>query len=144
MEFCIKKGNDELKNTLNEKGFNFKDDNFYILFTQEKIAGHASFTLKNGYVLLDEIVCEIDDFKIYDALLRAIAFYGTERMYQYVVYDGKDEKQSKEMLSSIFNHYKENVLLKTIYLAENLDFEKALYVDSVWLFSQKCGSESDK
>lgn len=137
MDFYLKKGNDELRNSI--KGYKkFKDNNFYVLFTTGEISGYAAFDIKKGYANIYDIRCDVSDERIFDALLRAVAFYATENMIQYTVYDGEDENIRNRALKSILIPYEDKNMIRAIFEDAKIDKNKGLFVDGVWLFSQKC------
>ncbi len=141
MDFFIKKGTEEFRNLLSKNGLKFKDDNFYVLMTNKGVMGYVTFEIMGGYITIRNIKVNIDDDVMYDALLRAVAFYGTERMVQYVIYSGEDSLERKKMLKSIFNEWEDNKLINSIYDAQNISKTKGIYVDGIKLFSGGCASE---
>ena len=141
MDFFIKKGTEEFRELLSKKGLKFKDDNFYVLMTNNGVMGYVEFEINSGYINIRNIKVNIDDDVMYDALLRAVAFYGTERMIQYVIYSGEDSVNRKKMLKSIFNEWENNKFVNSIYEAENISKAKGIYVDGIKLFSGGCASE---
>lgn len=144
MDFLIKKGDSKLREDV-KKYKEFTNDDFYLLFTDEGIKGYATFDKRIGYLVINELKYELEDERIFDALLRAVAFWGVEHMYQYVIFNPKDNELKERMLKGIFRKYEDNNLLKGIYEAEEIDTNKGIFVDSIWLFSQKCeGSKLDK
>lgn len=132
--FTIKKGRPEERDE-----FNIADEEFYILRMgeEEAYAGKAEWHAEADSYIITALSCAETDPRIFDALLRAVAFAGTKHFIRYVFYSCGDDALKQRMCESIFAPVNEDAGAKQ--RAEELGLKgSVLSVDVIACFSGPC------
>lgn len=104
-----------------------------VLNLNDNDIGYAAWDRKDSCYIIRVYECETEDERLFDALMRAVAFEGTKHFIRYVLCNADSETEKKRLERSIFKDVSD---LKEQNIRSLIPGPGAMYVDILECFSK--------